>query len=169
MTTPLADIIDRLEHEGTDALPVIDLHGRYRGTVTAAQLEAGARDDAVEVTAADLATLTATVTVDQTLDEALQALVANDRTGLPVLDREAVTGWLTHSDVLRAYSDSVHTGGITAIAERERVGASNASMTGPSAPGSNDVAQPVPSRKEADDDQTRPGHPHRRHVTSPRR
>jgi CIC family chloride channel protein len=106
--TPLAAIIDRFDTDGADALPVIDDQGRYRGTVTAAQLEAGARDDATDATAGDLAVLTATIGVDQTLDDALRALVTNDRSGLPVIDGAAVAGWLTHRDVLRAYSAHAH-------------------------------------------------------------
>jgi CIC family chloride channel protein len=107
-TASLAEIIDRFDTDGIDALPVVDDQGRYRGTVTAAQLEAGARDDATDATAGDLAVLTATIAVDQTLDEALRALVTNDRSGLPVIDGAAVAGWLTHRDVLRAYSIHAH-------------------------------------------------------------
>lgn len=105
--TSIGDIIDRLEIEGVDALPVVDDNGAYRGTVTTAQLEAGARDDAAEATAGDLAVRTATIRVDQTLDEDLRALVTNDRSGLPVIDEMRIAGWLTHRDVLRTYSDHV--------------------------------------------------------------
>lgn len=106
--TPLAEMIDRFGTEDADALPVVDADGRYRGTVTASQLEAGARDDAVEATAGKLAVLTPTIRAEQTLDDALRVLVTNDRAGLPVIDGGAVAGWLTHRDVLRAYSTSVH-------------------------------------------------------------
>lgn len=106
--TLLADIIDRLETTGSDALPVVDHTGAYRGTVTAAQLEAGARDNAMDATAGELAVRTATIRADQTLDEALRALVTNDRSGLPVIEGTRIAGWLTHRDVLRAYSAYAH-------------------------------------------------------------
>ncbi len=106
--TPLAEIIDRFDGEDADALPVIDPDGRYRGTVTSAQLEAGARDDAVDATAGDLAVLTPTIRAEQTLEDALRVLITNDRSGLPVIEGAAVAGWLTHRDVLRAYSNHVH-------------------------------------------------------------
>jgi CIC family chloride channel protein len=106
--TPLDAILERFDREDVDALPVIDDHGRYRGAVTAPQLEAGARDDAVDATAGELAISAPTVRVDQTLDEALRVLVGNDRSGVPVIDGEGVAGWLTHRDVLRAYTNRVH-------------------------------------------------------------
>jgi CIC family chloride channel protein len=105
---PLAEIIDRFQGEDVDALPVVDHDGTYRGTVTTAQLEAGARDDAIAATAGDLAILTPTIRVDQTLDDALRLLVVNERSGLPVIEGAAVSGWLTHRDLLRAYSEHVH-------------------------------------------------------------
>jgi chloride channel protein, CIC family len=107
-STPLAAILDRFDSEDVDALPVVDADGRYRGTVTTAQLEAGARDDAIDATAGELAVAAPTVRADQTLDEALRVLVGNDRSGVPVVDGAAVAGWLTHRDVLRAYSNRAH-------------------------------------------------------------
>ncbi|HVT64248.1 MAG TPA: chloride channel protein [Mycobacteriales bacterium] len=105
---PLGEIIDRFEVEDIDALPVVDAAGEYRGTVTSAQVEAGARDDASDATAGMLAVLAPTVRADQTLDEALGVLIGNDRSGVPVIDGAVVAGWLTHRDVLRAYSNRVH-------------------------------------------------------------
>jgi CIC family chloride channel protein len=106
--TPLEEILERFNREDVDALPVVDDSGRYRGTVTAVQLEAGARDDAVEATAGELAVLSPTVRAEQTLDDALRVLVGNDRSGVPVIDGAVVAGWLTHRDVLRAYTNRVH-------------------------------------------------------------
>jgi CIC family chloride channel protein len=106
--TPLDEILDRFAGEDVDALPVVDDTGRYRGTVTAVQLEAGARDDAATATAGELAVLSPTVRAEQTLDDALRVLVGNDRSGVPVIDDGSVAGWLTHRDVLRAYTDRVH-------------------------------------------------------------
>ncbi|HWC34563.1 MAG TPA: chloride channel protein [Mycobacteriales bacterium] len=107
-SVPLAEILDRFDAEDVDALPVVDAEGRYRGTVTTAQLEAGARDDALDATAGELAIAAPTVRLDQTLDDALRVLVGNDRSGVPVVDGAAVAGWLTHRDVLRAYSNRAH-------------------------------------------------------------
>jgi CIC family chloride channel protein len=107
-STPLEEILERFDREDVDALPLVDDSGRYRGTVTAVQLEAGARDDAIEATAGELAVLSPTVRAEQTLDDALRVLVGNDRSGVPVIDGAVVAGWLTHRDVLRAYTDRVH-------------------------------------------------------------
>jgi CIC family chloride channel protein len=107
-STTLDEVLDRFDREEVDALPVVDDAGQYRGTVTAVQLEAGARDDAVEATAGELAVLSPTVRADQTLDDALRVLVGNDRSGVPVIEGTAVVGWLTHRDVLRAYTNHVH-------------------------------------------------------------
>jgi CIC family chloride channel protein len=107
-STPLDEILDRFAGEDVDAIPVVDDAGRYRGTVTAVQLEAGARDDAVEATAGELAVMSPTVRAEQTLDDALRVLVGNDRSGVPVIEGAAVAGWLTHRDVLRAYTERVH-------------------------------------------------------------
>ncbi|HEX3706469.1 MAG TPA: chloride channel protein [Mycobacteriales bacterium] len=107
-STPLDEILDRFNREDVDALPVVDDAGRYRGTVTAVQLEAGARDDATEAAAGELAVLSPTVRADQTLDDALRVLVGNDRSGVPVIEGATVAGWLTHRDVLRAYTNRVH-------------------------------------------------------------
>jgi CIC family chloride channel protein len=110
--TSLAEIIDALGDTGADALPVIDAAGVYRGTVTSAEVESAARDNSLDATAGELAILTATIRVDQSLEDALKLLVSNDRSGLPVLgfDGRGIEGWLTHRDVLRAYSDRVHSG-----------------------------------------------------------
>ncbi|HVS67109.1 MAG TPA: chloride channel protein [Mycobacteriales bacterium] len=107
-STPLSEILDRFDTEDVDALPVVDAEGRYRGTVTTAQLEAGARDDALDATAGELAIAAPTVRIEQTLDDALRVLVGNDRSGVPVVDGATVAGWLTHRDVLRAYSNRAH-------------------------------------------------------------
>jgi CIC family chloride channel protein len=104
-STRLTEIIDLLDAEDTDALPVVDADGRYCGTVVAAQIEAAALDDASEATAGELAVLIPTIRADQTLEDALKILTANERTGVPVVDvdRGEVAGWLDHRDVLRAY------------------------------------------------------------------
>ncbi|MHB8450873.1 MAG: chloride channel protein, partial [Mycobacteriales bacterium] len=110
--TTLAEIIDIFSSSRTDALPVIDATGAYRGAVTSAEVEAAARDNSLDATAGDLAILTPTIHAAQTLEEALKVLVSNDRSGLPVVaaDGHGIEGWLTHRDVLRAYRDRVQAG-----------------------------------------------------------
>jgi CIC family chloride channel protein len=130
-STRLADIIDRLDRESADALPVVDPDGQYRGTVTSAQIEAGARDDAANTTAGELAVLAATIRPDQTLDDALRALVTNDRSGLPVIDETAVAGWLTRRDVLRAYSNAVHIADTTKPPDSHRASMRRGQTTDP--------------------------------------
>ncbi len=108
----LAEVIARLTDQGRDALPVVDARGAYRGTVTSAEVEASARENVLDATAADLARLTPTLRTDQSLEAALTMLLENERSGLPVLssDADQVTGWLTHRDVLAAYNRLLHKG-----------------------------------------------------------
>lgn len=110
--TSLAEIIETFTAQGRDALPVVDGAGTYRGTVTSAQVEGSVRDNSLDSTAGDLAVLTPTIRSDQTLEDALKVLVGNDRSGLPVLSPEGdqVAGWLTHRDVLTAYSRRLQRG-----------------------------------------------------------
>lgn len=107
---PLNEIIARFADQGLDALPVVDAGGAYRGTITAAELERSAQDNLLDSTAGQLARTTLTLAADQTLEDALGMLVSNDRSGLPVLstDGRHVTGWITHRDVLRAYTERLH-------------------------------------------------------------
>jgi CIC family chloride channel protein len=99
-------LIERFTAEGREALPVVDGQGAYRGTVTVQEVEQAMRDNALDVQAGDLATLTPALTTDQTLEQALGLLVRTDRPGLPVLapDTRQVCGWLSHRDVLLAYN-----------------------------------------------------------------
>ncbi|HEX3807288.1 MAG TPA: chloride channel protein, partial [Gaiellaceae bacterium] len=102
--TPLLEIMHRFEQESTDGLPVVDENGVYRGIVVASELEQAIRGDALDATAADLAREVAPAHVGDTLEQALpEVLLA--RSGLPVVDADdqQVVGWLTQSDVLRAY------------------------------------------------------------------
>ncbi|MGH9094431.1 MAG: chloride channel protein, partial [Acidimicrobiales bacterium] len=105
-SSPLNEVIGRFADEGLDALPVVDADGEYRGTVTSAEVERSAQDNLLDATAGSLARNTPTLRSDQTLEEALGVLVANERSGLPVLsaNQREVVGWITHRDVLRAYN-----------------------------------------------------------------
>lgn len=102
----LAQVVDRLAAEGVEALPVVDEEGAYRGIVTTHQVEEGMRSDALHATAADLAQLVPPVRADESLEAAVERLMTTDSVGLAVLDRDdgQVVGWLTHRDLLAAYS-----------------------------------------------------------------
>ncbi len=104
----------------TDGLPVVDADGRYRGTLTSQQIEQAMRENALDATAGDLAQELPPLTRDQTLEEALGALL-RARSGLPVVDgrRTRPVGWLTHVDVLRAYNARLQHG-ISDAAQRDR-------------------------------------------------
>ncbi len=102
----LNEVIARFADQDRDALPVVDDEGHYRGTVTSSQVERSARENVLDATAGELATTGSALRVNQTLEQALGLLVAHDRSGLPVLstDGQRVVGWMTHRDVLRAYT-----------------------------------------------------------------
>jgi chloride channel protein, CIC family len=108
--TSLDSVIEALTAQGRDALPVIDDAGRYRGAVTAREAEHSARDNAVDVTAGDLARELPTLRPGNSLDDALRALTDHDATGVPVLspDDRQLIGWLNHRDILSAYSARLH-------------------------------------------------------------
>jgi Trk K+ transport system NAD-binding subunit len=65
------------------------------------------RDNALDATAGALAQESPTLRPGQSLEQPLGALVRHESPGLPVLDQDGgrVIGWLTHRDVLRAYSE----------------------------------------------------------------
>jgi chloride channel protein, CIC family len=102
---PLQAVVARFARESQDALPVVDHDGLYRGSVTASQLEAAMRDNALDATAGELAIETATLDPAASLERALQELVTRATSGLPVVaEGGRVIGWLSHVDVLRAYA-----------------------------------------------------------------
>lgn len=103
--TALNDLIELLADSPNGSLPVIDKQGNYRGTVGPAQIEQAMRDNAVDVTAGELAVEVPSLTPEQTLENALGTL-AEARGGLSVYDpaHGRPIGWLNHSDVLHAYS-----------------------------------------------------------------
>jgi CIC family chloride channel protein len=100
----LATAIKRLSDERRDVLPVVDDDGRYRGLITAREVETAMRTSRSDVAIGDLAKGAPTVKPDDKLDEALHALMGDDLPGLAVLNQErAAIGWLTHRSILRAY------------------------------------------------------------------
>lgn len=102
---PIRQAADRFAANGLDTLPVTDSRGRYRGIVSVRQIEEAMRDNATDLPVANLAHDLPFLTADQSLEAALEALLHEGITGLPVLERDqqTVVGWLTHRDVLRGY------------------------------------------------------------------
>jgi len=102
----LDEVVDRLVAEGVEALPVVDDAGAYAGIVTTDAAETSMRANVLDASAADLAQDVPPVGAGETLEQALERLLAHGSAGLPVLDDEdgRVIGWLTHRDLLRAYS-----------------------------------------------------------------
>lgn len=111
--TTLAEVVDRLAAEGVEALPVVDDQGAYRGIVTSYQVEEGMRSDALDTSAVDLAQGVPPAQAGESLERAVERLMTSEAIGLVVLDRPdgKVVGWLTHRDVLAAYSRRVGTVG----------------------------------------------------------
>ncbi len=109
--TPLDQVIALLGNAPSDGLPVVDADGANRGIITSQQVERALREDALEATAGDLAQDAPALTADQTLEQALGALL-HAGSGLPVVDPDDGTpaGWLTHLDILRAYNAELERG-----------------------------------------------------------
>ena len=105
-SSPLNEIVARFARRDISALPVIDARGSYRGVVTARQVEGAMRDNALDVTAAELAETPAPLARGTDLEHALQQLIRQERTALPVVLEHTSTmvGWLTHRDLLIAYN-----------------------------------------------------------------
>jgi CIC family chloride channel protein len=102
-------VIDRLQAQGVDAVPVIDESGAYRGLVTQPDVEDAARANRIDATAQELIRTTTTLTEDLSLESALGALVEHDGGGLPVVSANGghLVGWVTHRDVLQAYNTRI--------------------------------------------------------------
>ncbi len=81
----LTEIVDRLVAEGVAALPVVGEDGTYRGIVTSDAVEEQMRTSAFDATAADLAQSVPAVHAGETLEQALDRLLAHGAAGLPVL------------------------------------------------------------------------------------
>ena len=103
--TPLPAVVTKLGGSDLEALPLIDADGLYRGVITTRQLERALADTRPGAVAGELAEQPSTVSVSQSLKDALPLLLHGDTSGLPVLadDAATVVGWLTHRDVLHAY------------------------------------------------------------------
>jgi CIC family chloride channel protein len=102
---PLPEIVGRLAATDGDTLPVVDHEGRYRGTISARELERALAEPGTREVAGDLAEQPATVTARQSLKQTVALLLRHESSGLPVLsdDHTTVIGWLTHRDLLHAY------------------------------------------------------------------
>jgi CIC family chloride channel protein len=104
---PMAEIVERFARGRHGALPVTDGQGEFRGVVTTRQIEEALRDNALDMQAADLAVEMPTLRPEESLHDALRELVRHGGAGLPVAadDGRSIVGWITHSDVLGAYTE----------------------------------------------------------------
>ena len=102
---PLSEIVGTLATIDADALPVVDHDGRYRGIISARELERALGEAPSHAVAGDLAEQPVTLTGGQSLRQTVPLLLRSEASGLPVLsdDETTVIGWLTHRDVLHAY------------------------------------------------------------------
>jgi chloride channel protein, CIC family len=102
---PLSEIVERIAATDVDALPVVDRDGRYRGIISAREIERALAEPGTRAVAADLAEQPATLTAGQSLKQCVALLLRDESSGLPVLsdDETTVIGWLTHRDLLHAY------------------------------------------------------------------
>jgi CBS domain-containing protein len=110
--TPLEEAIALLADAAGDGLAVTDMDGRYRGVIGSEQIERAMRENEPGVTAGDLAQDIPPLTANQPLEEALGALVRAG-SGLPVSTtaNDTLVGWLTHTDVLHAYTQRLEGAG----------------------------------------------------------
>jgi CIC family chloride channel protein len=108
----LLELVDRFARDALETLPVVDGDGAYRGIVTANEVEQAADSDSGDLTAGTLARSIPTLRTDQTLQDVLSVLLAGEEHGAPVVAPEdgQIVGWLTHRDVLKAYSDRTKRG-----------------------------------------------------------
>ncbi len=113
----LDEILARFTDTSDRILPVVDAAGRYRGVLTARDIEQAAGDNTLDAVAGHLATMVPALSANQSLAGALDLLHEADEDGLPVLSTDGVdvVGWLTHRDALAAYRRTLR-----ATAERAR-------------------------------------------------
>jgi CIC family chloride channel protein len=103
----LAELIERFAEDALDVLPVVDDTGAFRGVVTAAEVEEAADNELGDLLAGELTRSNPTLRTDQPLHDALSTVLASDQHGVPVVAAGdgRIIGWLTHRDVLKAYSE----------------------------------------------------------------
>ena len=100
----LAALVERFSDGEAVTLPLAAGDGTYTGAISGRDVELATRDGHLDAPAADLAHELPTLRPTQRLDSALDDLVRADAGGLPVVsDHGLLVGWITHSDVLRAY------------------------------------------------------------------
>jgi chloride channel protein, CIC family len=99
-------VIARLAAQRSDVLPVIDDHGTLLGVVAASDAERALGEERDALLARALARAAPELRADETLEDAVLALARSDEDGLPVLapDGPRAVGWLTHQQLLRAYT-----------------------------------------------------------------
>lgn len=107
--TPLTQAAAALADTRFAVLPVVDVSGSYRGTVTSrAVLAALADGNHDRATVAEFCELPPTVTADAAMEAAIDALDRSGGTAVPVLDPtgRGLVGWLTTQAALAAIRPS---------------------------------------------------------------
>jgi CIC family chloride channel protein len=126
----LAALVERFSDGEAVTLPLTASDATYAGAISSRDVQLATRDGHLGALAADLAHELPTLRPTQRLDRALDDLVRADGGGLPVVsDNGLLVGWITHSDVLRAYHAHLHSIGAphplwdrpTAHGSRERM------------------------------------------------
>jgi chloride channel protein, CIC family len=104
-TDSIGEALRRFTADGLDALPILDRSDRYLGTVTSRGVEEALHGGEATASIGHLMENTPTVTVRQSLEQALGILLPQATLGVPVLDEERVNivGWLDHRAILLAY------------------------------------------------------------------
>lgn len=102
---PLDEVLDRFTTERVHGLPVIDRDGELLGVVALADVEKALTPSSDSPVIGSLSHQVPVLRLDDSLDDAIQALAESHQEGLPVLAGDAgeVVGWITHRGLLQAY------------------------------------------------------------------
>ena len=101
---PLEALVDRFGDGEVVTLPLAASDGTYTGAISGRDVELAMRDGHLDAPAADLAHELPTLRPTQRLDTSPSTTSYAPMPGLPVAsDHGLLVGWITHSDVLRAY------------------------------------------------------------------
>jgi CBS domain-containing protein len=109
---PGTALIELAERHGVLDAVVVDVDGRYRGTITARELQSALlnREALALTTAADLMRTDVPSThEDESMEVAFQKLTAKDVDAIPVVERgtRRLLGVLTRERLMQAYSDEM--------------------------------------------------------------
>jgi CIC family chloride channel protein len=111
VTMPLKELLRRFQQSGRHSFPVVGDQGELFGMVSLSDLERAVSAGQVEGSVADIYTREVFAAFpDESLEDALAHLSAQDFAVIPVVDRRdprRLVGVLRRSDILRAYSRSL--------------------------------------------------------------